>query len=120
MLMGSRVHSLSGVCNDSGNHSSTLNTKKCEPVAFAKTNPGRATSFIENDSSDEDKYLMCDDVEDEDGSDLSVKKDRSLMDAGLLPIFQSFLHARPSRYGALQLVWHRVSSLYILQRNLRI
>lgn len=119
LLLGGNVNLLAVTGSHSGPLSSTLHCKEQPQTVF--TNIIQDKAFITNTSSPkEDQLLICEEVEDEEGSDISARKFKS--PTGFNPDAQdhsvlTFYHhcAKP-----LPFIWRSVSTRYILQRTLRI
>ena len=107
MLFGN-VNSLAGVgLSSSNSEAATLNKIGLDKVS------GKNSSLPEKY-----KILICEDVEDDDGNDLSGKY-RSVIGFHSISSYQSFLNLRRNS-AKFPFFWPHASHRYILQRNLRI
>lgn len=91
--------------------------------------PGQLTFTIANqdqalfasiDAPEQEKYLNCEVLEDEDGNDVSAKKFKSATGLHSVPAYCSSLNYQHNCAKALPFFWHQPSYRYILQRSLRI
>ncbi len=102
-------------------HNITSSTSVIQKAKQAKFTVTDQASFENINLSEEEKYLSCEEVDDEDADDdVSVKKYKSAAGHHSISSYQYVLHYHYNCTKALQFIWCQVSCRYILQRTLRI
>ncbi len=120
VVLGSSASSIAGPGLHTGCFAPSLHIQKKGPVKCINANRVQPSIANNNSLADEDKTLLCEDVEDDDVNELSPRKYKSVVGFYSILFCQSCLDFRHYYAKAVPFVWRQVSHRYILQRTLRI
>ena len=97
----------------------TRELKKTIPVQFNHAGQAQA-SFTYIVVAEEDTFLVCEEAEDEDGTDASPRKYKSPAGTNAVPANFAHLYAQQASAKPVAVLWQPATGRYILLRNLRI
>jgi hypothetical protein len=119
IVLGINVNSYARVELHTSRPSPHIDSKKASSFSLEITDWDNV-STNNSRSSEEDKILVCEDEEDDDVNNLSLRKFRPVVSFDSILFYQSRVSFCETQPNVVPFVWRPISRIYILQRNLRI